>query len=94
MILADTSVWIAHFRRGNPILADLPGRGQVLGHGVVVGGPACGLMRHCAAVLRLLAQLPQAHVACHDEALHVIEMHDVAGSGIGYGDAHLLAATC
>ena len=93
MILADTSVWIGHFRFGDPVLAGLLGRGQVLGHDFVTGELACGMIPQRVETLRLLSSLPQAHVAFHEEVLRVIDLHDVAGAGIGYVDAHLLAAT-
>jgi predicted nucleic acid-binding protein len=36
--------------------------------------------------------LPQAAVAEHREVLHFIEQNSLFGLGIGYVDAHLLAA--
>lgn len=42
MTLVDTSVWIEHFRAGNPELADLLMEGSVLMHPFVVGELACG----------------------------------------------------
>jgi hypothetical protein len=44
-------------------------------------------------MLAWLAALPGATAATHDEVLTLIERHDLAGQGIGYVDAHLLAAT-
>jgi predicted nucleic acid-binding protein len=43
-------------------------------------------------VLGLLAGLPQAQVASTDEVARVIETHRLYGLGIGYVDAHFLAA--
>jgi hypothetical protein len=40
-----------------------------------------------------LALLPQAVVATHWETMHLIEGHRLFGRGIGYVDAHLIAAT-
>jgi hypothetical protein len=37
--------------------------------------------------------LPQAIVAAEPEVLRFIDQHALQGSGIGYIDAHLLAAT-
>ncbi len=75
------------------MLAGLLGRGQVLGHDVVTDELACGMIPQRGETLRLLAGLPQAQVAFHAEVLRIIDLHDVAGAGIGYVDAHLLAAT-
>jgi predicted nucleic acid-binding protein len=39
-----------------------------------------------------LSKLPQADVATDDEVLFFVERHALLGRGIGYIDAHLLAA--
>jgi predicted nucleic acid-binding protein len=41
----------------------------------------------------LLATLPKARVAQEEEVLYFIERHKLMGQGMGYIDAHLLAAT-
>jgi predicted nucleic acid-binding protein len=42
--------------------------------------------------LSALADLPRARSATDDEVLHLIDRQELAGRGIGYVDAHLLAA--
>jgi predicted nucleic acid-binding protein len=42
--------------------------------------------------LSALADLPRARSATDDEVLRLIDLQGLAGSGIGYVDAHLLAA--
>lgn len=42
MILADTSVWIDHLRKGVPVLAAALDEGRVLMHPFVLGELACG----------------------------------------------------
>jgi predicted nucleic acid-binding protein len=93
MILADTSIWIDHLRRGDPVLAGLLTKGQVLGHPAVVGELALGTLANRDEVLGLLGNLPQAATAVHAEVLTFINRHRLYGLGIGYVDAHLLAAT-
>ena len=93
MILVDTSVWIDHLRHGDARVVATLDAGLALGHPHVVGELACGNLRARAEVLRLLAALPQAHVAQAEEVLFFIEHHRLMGRGIGYTDAHLLAAT-
>ncbi len=93
MILADTSIWIDHFRVGHATLAQLLERGLVLGHPWVVGELALGHLSKRLEVLELLASLPQALVATTDEVLTLIARHELYGLGIGYVDAQLLAAT-
>lgn len=93
MILVDTSVWIDHLRRADARLTDLLKRGRVLCHPYVIGELALCNLRQREDVLSALNSMPQAGVASHQEAMQFIEKNSLAGSGIGYIDAHLLAAT-
>ena len=93
MILVDTSVWIEHFRKGSRRLEQLLDDGHVLAHPFVIGELACGNLSARQQILDLLQQLPQAPLASQDEALQYIERHSLMGRGIGFIDAHLLAAT-
>lgn len=92
MILADTSVWIEHLRRGEPRLAAALGAGEVLAHPLVIGELAMGNLAQRALVLGALAALPQAVVARHDEVMAFIEQEVLHGRGVGFVDAHLLAS--
>lgn len=93
MILIDTSIWIDHLRTGDPWLATLLNEGNVLGHAWVTGELAMGTISQRQEVLGLLANLPQARSATHAEVMTLIEARQLFGLGIGYVDAHLLAAT-
>ncbi|MDE3010207.1 MAG: type II toxin-antitoxin system VapC family toxin [Pseudomonadota bacterium] len=92
MILVDTSVWIDHLRRTEPALVDLLHSNAVAGHPFVLGELAMGSLRERAKVLASLAKLPQTAVAGNHEVLRVVEGHRLFGKGLGYIDAHLLAA--
>jgi predicted nucleic acid-binding protein len=92
VILVDTSVWVDHLRTGNATLRQLLDSGQVLGHPFVTGELALGNLRQRGVVLGALRELPQAAVASDGEILHFIDRQALFGSGIGYIDAHLLAA--
>jgi hypothetical protein len=92
MVLVDTSVWVDHFQRGNPVLAGHLGRNEVLTHPFVIGELALGGLQQRATVLELLQNLPAANVASPDEMLRFISANALHGTGIGYVDAHLLAA--
>jgi hypothetical protein len=92
MILVDTSVWVDHLRRHSARLAALLETGQVACHPFVLGELTLGSLRNRAAVLELLAELPGAPVVSHDEAMALVEQHDLPGAGIGWVDVHLLAA--
>ena len=92
MILADTSVWVDHLRRGDATLRDRLEQGQVLTHPLVLGELACLRLANRATVLGLLAHLPRAVEATDDDVRGLIERHALMGRGIGWTDAHLLAA--
>ena len=93
MILVDTSIWIDHLRSANAMVVRLLGNGAVLGHPWVTGELALGNLSRRDEVIGLLAALPQATEARKDEVLRLIEQEALYSAGIGYVDAHLLAAT-
>ncbi|HEV2098430.1 MAG TPA: PIN domain-containing protein [Stellaceae bacterium] len=93
MILVDTSVWIEYLRSANAILRELLSAGEVLGHPLVLGELALGNLRPRNPFLSDLRDLPGAIVAEDEEVLRMIDRHAFFGRGIGYVDAHLLAAT-
>ena len=92
MILVDTSVWVEHLRSASATLTELLGDGEVLGHPFVLGELALGNLRQRGAFLSDLQDLPQAVVAEDEEVLRLIDRQALFGRGIGYVDAHLLAA--
>jgi predicted nucleic acid-binding protein len=92
VILVDTSVWVGHLRASDERLAALLNEGEVLAHPFVLGELALGSFRHREAVLADLQDLPQAAVASDEEVLRLIDSQALFGLGIGYVDAHLLAA--
>jgi predicted nucleic acid-binding protein len=92
MVLADTSIWIDHFRRGDRQLIQFLDRGDVVMHPFVIGELALGSVSKSARTIDDLHELPKAAVANTDEILKFIADRKLSGSGIGYVDAHLLAA--
>ena len=93
MVLADTSVWIAHLREGQPVLADLLSDGLVFMHPFVTGELACGNLKKRADILTDLAVLPLVTRATDDEVMRLIEDRRLWGRGLGWIDMHLLAAS-
>ena len=91
-MLVDTSVWVEHLRHGSRRLAALLESGEVECHPFVIGELACGRLARRSEILTLLGALPQVPLADHGEVLHFVESHGIAGSGIGWIDAHLLCA--
>ena len=92
MILVDTSVWVDHLRHNNETLASLLHDGRVMTHPFVIGELALGNLRQREAVLGAMQDLPAANVASDAEVLAFIAAEALHGLGIGYVDAHLLAA--
>lgn len=92
MMLVDTSIWIDHFRQTDSLLSSLLINSQVLVHPFIIGELALGNLQKRNTILEHLDDLPHAISASDSEVLHFIEKHKLAGSGIGYIDAHLLAS--
>ena len=92
MILADTSVWIDHFRSEDLYLASLLELNEIVIHPMVIGELACGNVGNRAQIFGLLRSMPQLPAATDEEVLFFIEYHQLMGRGIGYIDAHLLAS--
>ena len=93
MILVDTSVWVEHFRgdlRADR-LADLLESGEVLLHPWVLGELALGGLGS-TAVIADLRRLPAAPEISHQEVLDLVLDRRLAGRGIGWVDANLVAS--
>ncbi len=93
MILVDTSVWVDHLRGTDSQLRRLLEETQVLTHPFVVGELALGGLRSNDPVRLLMAGMRCADLATDAEVLRLVDTHQLASSGIGSIDAHLLAAT-
>ena len=92
MILADTSIWIDHFRHSDAELRRIIEEDMLLCHPFVIGELALGGLKDRITVLAFLAMQRQAAAATHDEIMIMIERHRLFSMGIGYTDAHLLAS--
>jgi predicted nucleic acid-binding protein len=92
VILADTSVWIDHFRAVNPKMRDLLAREQIAMHPIVAAELALGSLRNRPSTLLYLDLLPQAQVAQLREVRHMIEALALYAKGIGLTDVHLVAS--
>ena len=92
MILADSSVWIDHFRSGNGDLRKALSQGRILIHPWIIAELALGSLRERGKTLALLDLLPQARVAQTNELRKMIEARRLFSLGIGLADAHLIAS--
>ncbi|HXW92174.1 MAG TPA: type II toxin-antitoxin system VapC family toxin [Terriglobales bacterium] len=92
MILADTSVWIDHFRSGNKDLQKALSHGQIVIHSWIIAELALGSLRERAKTLAMLDLLPQVRVAQLRELRLMIEARRLHRVGIGLIDAQLIAS--
>ena len=92
MILLDASVWIDHIQSADRNVSKLLEDGNALCHPFVIGEVGLGNFRGRGVFLDQLRKLPVAEVASDNEVMTLIESHRLFGRGIGYVDAHLLAA--
>jgi predicted nucleic acid-binding protein len=93
MVLVDSSIWIDHLRKPVRAFFGLLEGHQVLAHPFLIGEIAMGSLRDRARVLQSISELPMATLAREEEVLRMIERDALHGLGIGYIDAHLIAAT-
>lgn len=92
MILADTNVWINHFRESDSELIAFLDVGFIACHPFIIGELACGTLGNRAEILMLLQALPTTPLVEPYEILEFIEKQSLMGRGLGYVDVHLLAA--
>ena len=91
-VLVDTSVWVHHFRHGEPALVELLQGDRVLVHPLVLGEIACGTPPARERTLRWLAQQQAPLQASLQEVLALIEREQLCGRGCGLVDLTLLAS--
>ena len=92
MILADTSIWIDHFKTPNLLVSRAIIDERLYMHEFVVGELSLGSLRQRPKTLRDLAKFADAPIARHAQVLDLIERAPLHGRGLGYVDAHLLAS--
>ena len=92
MILADTSLWIQHFRHGLPDFEMALRKGKIATHSFVIGELAMGNLSRRSNTLAALRQLPRASEGTIDECHAFVEAHKLHGRGIGWGDLQLIVA--
>jgi predicted nucleic acid-binding protein len=92
LILADTSIWIDHFRSGDENLRLRLEQGQIVTHLFIIAELALGSLQDRVKTLVLLDRLPQVRVAQMNEVRLAIEARRLYSRGIGLIDAHLIAS--
>ncbi|WP_353227950.1 PIN domain-containing protein [Novosphingobium sp.] len=92
MIIIDTSIWADHFRREEPQIGLLLIDGNLKHHPLVTAELGMGNLRDWRRTIILLSRLPQAVHLTNDALLDFVEEMELAGTGIGAIDAHLLGS--
>jgi len=92
MILADTTVWVHHFRQQQEILTHWLSRRAIIIHPFVCGELACGSLKNRRSTLSYLLTLPSAEIASNEEVMALVEEKKLWSRGFGWVDAHLLAS--
>lgn len=93
LILADTSIWVTHFKEGQKELINLLEQGLIACHPYIVGELACGSLKNRNEIIQLLEALPTVDVLEHVEIMEFIESRKLMSIGIGYVDVHLLGSS-
>jgi predicted nucleic acid-binding protein len=92
-VLADSSVWVAHFRKSNGMLQSLLATDQVLSHPLILLEIACGTPpAPRERTLGDLKKLRQSVIATTEETLELIERERLQDLGCGAVDMSLLAS--
>ncbi len=92
MILADTSIWVDYFRKGDAELARHLDAGNIAMHPFVLIELMLGHVPNRDENLIYLELLPTAKVANGDEVRRMITANSLSRRGIGFVDAHLIAS--
>ena len=92
-MLADSSVWVAHFRKSNEVLQSLLATDRVLCHPLILLELACGTPpAPRERTLGDLKKLQQPIIATTDETIELIEREQFQDLGCGAVDMSLLAS--
>ncbi|HMV37460.1 MAG TPA: PIN domain-containing protein [Turneriella sp.] len=91
--IADTSVWVNHFkRRGSSEFVSALRENRVLLHSLVYAELVLGGIEKNEEADELLGLLRRPIEATYDEILEFIRVKKLAGRGVGWVDAALLAS--
>jgi len=92
MVLVDTSIWIDHFNRKDPMLEYLLNECKAATHPYIVGELACGNFKNRKLIISFLMSLPVISTISENEYHLFIEQNRLFGIGLGFVDVHILAA--
>lgn len=92
MIIVDTSVWVDHFRGKDTALDAVLANELELVHPFVFGELLLSGLPRNSAHRDALQSASQAPLASASEAAAFIDWANLAGTGVGYVDVHLLVS--
>jgi len=95
MVLLDTSIWIRFLAGHEPYpsqVRPLLAAGRVVGHDLIDGELLIGDRGARRPWLALLKQITHLATVPHAEVVRFVQDRHLTGRGIGWVDAHLLAA--
>ena len=91
-VLVDTSIWIDHLRKTEPVLVDLLERDQVCVHQSVITELALGNLKNRSIILKALERLMIVRNVDDQGVRHLVEERRLWDRGLSAVDAALLAS--
>lgn len=91
-IVADTNIWVFHWRTPNRLLLDMAADGEIWSHPIVIGELSMGTLRNRERTLWDLIRLGRPPLATDAETLRMVDGRRLWGRGIGWNDAKILAS--
>ena len=91
-VLVDTSIWIDHLRKTEPVLVDLLERDQVCVHQSVITELALGNLKNRSFFLKMLERLMIVRNVDDQGVRHLVEERRLWDRGLSAVDAALLAS--
>lgn len=91
-VLVDTSIWIDHLRKTEPLLVDLLERDQVCVHQSIITELALGNLKDRLVFLKALERLMFVRNVDDRGVRHLVEERRLWGRGLSAVDAALLAS--
>lgn len=95
MVLVDTSVWIRFLANRPPHAAELDrllDQDEVVGHDLIHGELLIGDPGGRQELLNSYSAMQRVSLVPHSDVVAFVRAHNLHGRGIGWIDAHLLAA--
>lgn len=91
-VVADTNVWVHHWRSSNRLLVEMVADGEIWTHPIVIGELSMGNLSRREPTLWDLTRLGRPPLATDLETRQMVEARRLWGRGIGWNDAKILAS--